>query len=86
MPDLRTVVTEPAVDDQLEEIFGSTEAADEAIRGFQAVLCANPEVGTRISESVWFLAMDAQGIWKSIVAYYTFTDGEVGILHVTEAH
>ncbi len=84
MANLRTILTEPSVDESLESIFQTPQFADEALRGFHAVLCRSPEAGTQISENVWFMAMDGRGIWKSVAAYYTFTDNEVSILKIVE--
>lgn len=81
---LRSVVTESSVDAELEAIYGSTELADEALRGFQSILARKPEKGAKLTEHVWFMGFDGKGIWKTLVAYYTFTEHSVLIMKISE--
>ena len=82
---LRTVVYEHSVVADLEKIFGTPQRTDEALRGFTTVLSRAPESGIKISPHVWFMAMDGQGIWTPIVAFYTFDDAEVWIMKIQRA-
>jgi hypothetical protein len=84
MEKLRTVVTEPSVDAELEAIYDSIERADEALRGFQAILAKAPQCGAKISEHVWFMGFEGKGIWKTLAVYYTFNDKYVWILRIVE--
>jgi hypothetical protein len=78
----RTVITEPRAQKNLEQIYGSAELADTAIKGIWAIISHSPQSGTKVIGNVWFIATVAKGIWQSVSIYYTFSDDEVLVIHI----
>jgi hypothetical protein len=79
----RTVVYAHCVQARLEEIYGSPELADIALIGPSFVLARDPKSGEQLSSDVWFISLEAKGVWRGVGVFYRFDDDEVVILDIT---
>ena len=81
MPDnLRTVAWDDGARAVLVGLYnGNERLADEAVRGFEFILCRSPESGCHIEDDIWMIEMTGIGIWQSATAFYSFDANNVTI-------
>ena len=75
---MRSVVESQQFADELQKLRPDPVRADDFVDGAKWVLSRNPEVGTKIGNSVWFLPMT---LGNSII-YYTFEEDRVDLLSI----
>jgi hypothetical protein len=75
---MRSVVESQRFAEELQRLRPDPVRADDFADGAKWVLSRNPEVGTKIGKSVWFLPMS---IGNAII-YYTFDDDRVDLLSI----
>jgi len=82
---IREIVEEPQFSVELQELEPDAVRADDFVDGAKWVLSRNPEVGKKIGQLVWFLAMARSATGPAMVLYYTFDDDRVFLLSIQPA-
>ena len=84
MSNCRTIRPAHTVQSTLEQIYGSAERADTASNGIFVILAVRPECGEKVTDSIWFIATEASGVWVATSIYYKFDENIVDILHIEQ--
>jgi hypothetical protein len=81
----REIVKNPGFEQDLSQLEFDAVRADEFTEGAEFILSRNPEYGTRIAKSVWFLPMWQPAEGKRVNLYYTFNNDKVFFLALKRA-
>ena len=80
-PPFREVIREHRFERELRHLIRENRAADDFVSAAEIVLAHNPEIGSQVSEKVWFLPMSSIGD-AQVSLYYTFDESTVWLLSI----